>query len=1214
MALGVLNNLSAIYAENNLNNTNNSLQTVLQQLSSGSKINSGADDAAGLSLVNGLEANSSALTQSETNATEGVGLLDVADGALSQVTSLLDRAITLATEASNGTLNSTQEGAANQEYQSILAEVNNIGSTTTYNQQQVFTGNSVAIYTGDSSTVGSSVDDLNIRSLSESSVGDTNGAMTYSNGQDNVFLDLSNAGQNAAMTDTLGAPTATTTINVSYMSKGANGSAVASTAAISVGAGTSYTNTAQGLISAINNSGLGLNATFATAAQAGAAAVATAAAADDGEGGSTDTGIEISAAGIGVGTTGVGVVGALSLTSGDTLGGTLSIVGGDGASHNITLGTASSTDTLQNLESTINAGNFGVTASLNQAGTQMIFTSADSRVSVAGNNLTDISPAVPTTTTITGSVLGTMSVSASADLLSGSLTITPGVASGVAVPVTLPLGTPGALGTSTDTLADLAATINQNVAAWGIDAHVVNNVMTLTKTAGDLGTPSVSGTAITDTVATNVAAGATLKTLTVNNSSDLLSGTLSGINNAGTAYSIPLGVNGSTDTLANLANTLNTVDAALGITATLGTGTSANVLSLSKTASDTGAPTVTAGNFTDAVVTNPAVTITAPADNGNLASFTVANSADVLGGTLALTSDTGASSTLTLGTVGGANTSTNNIANLEAAFNNAGGTYHGLGITAQVSNGGKTITLKDDGTDTNNPAGVATTASPVSDTTLTATPLGAGTVVDTITTGAGSTINDTLSGTLTINPATSGAQVPVNISLGTNNTNSTLAELAATITGGGYGLTAVASNVAAAGSVANGNYVAAHAVLTITENTAAYGDLHQPTVTNAQPLGDAVSSTLAPSATLGTLTVGDSSDLLTGLLTGVKGDGSTPYSINLTGQTLGALANTINTTDALYGITANLNQAGTILSFVSTNPSASTQPTLSNTGNITTTLPANPTAISLTEIPSTSGANSTNLGSLTILSTDTLSGSMSIGANTIAIGLTDNTAATLASAINKGDYGVTAAYNATTNSMSFTSANSSMTIDSSSLEEAVGNGVAAPVGNLSGTPVTTSAYYSVGISGTVRDTSTSAQVNGQPTYGGTSNVGFTADQSGATGAATTSYSDSAGVSLKGTDLLNQSDAEAALNDLNVAISDVAAQDGYIGAQINTLNSISQVMSTQQENVVSAQNAIQATDYASATSNMSKYEILSQTGIAALAQANTVQQEVTKLLQ
>ena len=165
MALGVLNNLSAIYAENNLNNTNNSLQTVLQQLSSGSKINSGADDAAGLSLINGLEANSTALTQSTTNATEGVGLLQVADGALSQVTSLLDRAVTLATEASNGTLNASQDAAANQEYQSILSEINNIGSTTTYNQVQVFTGDQagVAIYTGDSSASGSSLDSLVLR-------------------------------------------------------------------------------------------------------------------------------------------------------------------------------------------------------------------------------------------------------------------------------------------------------------------------------------------------------------------------------------------------------------------------------------------------------------------------------------------------------------------------------------------------------------------------------------------------------------------------------------------------------------------------------------------------------------------------------------------------------------------------------------------------------------------------------------------------------------------------------------------------------------------------------------------------------------------------------------------------------------------------------------------------------------------------------------------
>jgi flagellin len=176
MSLGVLNNISAIYAENNLNQTSASLQNTLTQLSSGSRINSGADDAAGLSLADGLGANSAALTQSATNASSGVGLLQVADGALSQVTNLLNRAVTLATEASNGTLNSSQDAAANQEYQSILAEVNNIGSTSSYNGVAVF-GSSTAIFTGDASAIGSSVDTLNIKSLTSVSVGDVGGTI-----------------------------------------------------------------------------------------------------------------------------------------------------------------------------------------------------------------------------------------------------------------------------------------------------------------------------------------------------------------------------------------------------------------------------------------------------------------------------------------------------------------------------------------------------------------------------------------------------------------------------------------------------------------------------------------------------------------------------------------------------------------------------------------------------------------------------------------------------------------------------------------------------------------------------------------------------------------------------------------------------------------------------------------------------------------------------
>ncbi len=231
MSLGVLNNLNALFAENNLNNTQANLTTTLQQLSSGSQINSGADDPAGLSLVDGLAANSAALTQSATNATEGVGLLQVADGALSQVTSLLNRAVTLATEASNGTLNTTQDAAANQEYQSILSEIDNIGTTTTYNGEAVFgtvtgtaadlamTDNTVDIYTGDSTVAGGSIDALSIAGLSEDSLGDTDGTMAYTAATGTAVATISYTdavGADLGTTDLLSsgdAQTALTTIN-----------------------------------------------------------------------------------------------------------------------------------------------------------------------------------------------------------------------------------------------------------------------------------------------------------------------------------------------------------------------------------------------------------------------------------------------------------------------------------------------------------------------------------------------------------------------------------------------------------------------------------------------------------------------------------------------------------------------------------------------------------------------------------------------------------------------------------------------------------------------------------------------------------------------------------------------------------------------------------------------------------------------------------------
>lgn len=173
MSLGVLNNIAAIYAQNNLTQTQASLQTTLQQLSSGSRINSGADDAAGLSVADGLGANVSALTQSSQNAKDGIGMLQTADGALSQVTNLLNRAVTLATQAANGTLNQSQVSSANQEYQNILTEIGNIGSTTNFNGNTVFSGTAKTVFVSDGTASGANSYSEIVGALSSASVGIT---------------------------------------------------------------------------------------------------------------------------------------------------------------------------------------------------------------------------------------------------------------------------------------------------------------------------------------------------------------------------------------------------------------------------------------------------------------------------------------------------------------------------------------------------------------------------------------------------------------------------------------------------------------------------------------------------------------------------------------------------------------------------------------------------------------------------------------------------------------------------------------------------------------------------------------------------------------------------------------------------------------------------------------------------------------------------------
>jgi flagellin len=177
MSIQIINNISSLVAENAVSNTQSNLQATLQQLSTGLKINSGADDPAGLSIANGLGANIAALTQSSQNASNGVGLLQTADGALSQVTTILNQAVTIATEASNGGLTTSQATALGTEFTSILNEITNIGTETNFNGTAVF-GSTATTFTGDGTSTGDATTSTAIAALTPVGLGITAGDAT----------------------------------------------------------------------------------------------------------------------------------------------------------------------------------------------------------------------------------------------------------------------------------------------------------------------------------------------------------------------------------------------------------------------------------------------------------------------------------------------------------------------------------------------------------------------------------------------------------------------------------------------------------------------------------------------------------------------------------------------------------------------------------------------------------------------------------------------------------------------------------------------------------------------------------------------------------------------------------------------------------------------------------------------------------------------------
>lgn len=145
MALGINTNVASLNAQNQLGRSQNMSNEALQRLSSGLRINSAKDDAAGMAISTRFDAQVRGLTVAQRNANDGISLAQTAEGALNEVTNNLQRIRELAVQAANGTNSADDKAALQQEVTDRLAEIDRLVTDTKFNEVEVLSGPADAI-------------------------------------------------------------------------------------------------------------------------------------------------------------------------------------------------------------------------------------------------------------------------------------------------------------------------------------------------------------------------------------------------------------------------------------------------------------------------------------------------------------------------------------------------------------------------------------------------------------------------------------------------------------------------------------------------------------------------------------------------------------------------------------------------------------------------------------------------------------------------------------------------------------------------------------------------------------------------------------------------------------------------------------------------------------------------------------------------------------
>ena len=190
----IQHNIAANNAYRNLSSNASNGQKNLEKLSSGYRINRSADDAAGLAISEQMRSKINGLDQASANASDAIGLIQTAEGALTETHSMLQRMVTLATQSANGTYNSTARAAIGEEVIALKAEIDRISSTTDYNGvKPIGSTSDITVQIGPTSVETLSIaaakmdaTSLGVNGIAVGSVSDANSAITKINGAINT--------------------------------------------------------------------------------------------------------------------------------------------------------------------------------------------------------------------------------------------------------------------------------------------------------------------------------------------------------------------------------------------------------------------------------------------------------------------------------------------------------------------------------------------------------------------------------------------------------------------------------------------------------------------------------------------------------------------------------------------------------------------------------------------------------------------------------------------------------------------------------------------------------------------------------------------------------------------------------------------------------------------------------------------------------------------